>query len=225
MATADTASRLQLAVLISGEGSNLQAILDACRNGYLNAAVCAVVSNRAEAHGLRRALEAGAPIHTVIATSNTERPDYDGALRVVIERHSPQLIVLAGFMRILSGEFVQQYRGRLLNIHPALLPKYRGLHTHRRALEAGEHEHGCSVHFVSDGLDAGPVIAQAKVPVQPGDTETSLAARVQQREHRLYPLVLRWFAEKRIALDGNLVLLDGQPLSAPRVFAIGEEIA
>ena len=216
--------RLPLAVLISGEGSNLQAILDACASAALPAVVCTVISNRADARGLRRAIAAGVPIHSVQAAAQTDRADYDTALRILIERHSPELILLAGFMRILSDEFVRHFRGRLMNIHPALLPKYRGLHTHRRVMAAGEHEHGCSVHFVTEELDGGPVVAQAKVPVKPDDSETSLAARVREREHLLYPLVIRWFAEGRIRLDGSRVLLDGQPIAGPRVFEFDEEI-
>jgi phosphoribosylglycinamide formyltransferase-1 len=217
--------RLPLAVLISGEGSNLQAILDACASAALPAEVCTLISNRADARGLRRAIAAGVPIHTIQAAAQTERSDYDTALRILIERHRPELILLAGFMRILSDEFVGDYRGRLLNIHPALLPKYRGLRTHRRVLEAGVKEHGCSVHFVTEELDGGPVIAQAKVPVKPDDTEAGLAARVREREHLLYPLVIRWFTEGRIKLDSHRVLFDGQPLPGPRVFEINEEIA
>lgn len=225
MAAIKTAHRFKLAVLISGEGSNLQAILDACASGALPAEVCTVISNRADARGLRRALAADVPVHTIIATSGTARDDYDTALRIAIERHAPQLILLAGFMRVLSDAFVRHHRGRLLNIHPALLPKYRGLHTHCRVLEAGEKEHGCSVHFVTEELDGGPVIAQAKVAVKANDTEQTLAARVRQREHALYPLVVRWFAEDRVRLGANHVLFDGQPLSTPRVFEINEGIA
>ncbi|MBU6470802.1 MAG: phosphoribosylglycinamide formyltransferase [Gammaproteobacteria bacterium] len=225
MAAAETVLRTKLAVLISGEGSNLQAILDACASGTLPAEVCVVISNRAGAHGLRRAAAAQVPIHALLATSGTAREDYDATLRILIERHAPELILLAGFMRVLSDEFVRHFRGRLLNIHPALLPKYRGLHTHRRALAAGEHEHGCSVHFVTEELDGGPVIAQAKVPVKPDDSETSLAARVREREHALYPLVVRWLAEGRIKLDGSRILFDGQPMAGPRVFGVNEDIA
>lgn len=225
MPAARATGRLKLAVLISGEGSNLQAILDACTRGRLNAGVCTVISNRAEARGLRRILIASIPVHVVIAPTQTDREDYDATLISFLERHEPQLIVLAGFMRILSAEFVRRYRGRLLNIHPSLLPKHRGLHTHRRVLEAGEKEHGCSVHFVTEELDRGPVIAQAKVPVRPGDTESVLAMRVQEREHQLYPLVLRWFADRRVTLDADQIFLDGQPISGPRVFEINEQIA
>lgn len=223
--TAEASPRLPLVALISGEGSNLQAILDACAHGTLPAEMRAVISNRAEAHGLRRAWAAGVPVHVLLAASQTERRDYDTALRILIDRHAPQLILLAGFLRILSDELVRHYRGRLLNIHPALLPKYRGLYTHRRALQAGEREHGCSVHFVTEELDGGPVIAQAKVSVQSDDTEATLAARVRRREHALYPAVIRWFAEGRVKLDANRVVFDGQPMSGPRVFAINEAIA
>lgn len=225
MAANPRAQRLKLVVLISGEGSNLQAILDACKQGDLNAEVCAVISDHAEARGLRRALHTNIPVHAVLTAHGTERADYDAALSILIERYRPQLVLLAGFMRIVSAPFVQHFHGRLLNIHPALLPKYRGLHTHQRALAAGEREHGCSVHFVTEELDGGPVIAQAKVRVQPDDSETTLAARVQAREHLLYPLVTGWFADGRIQLEGSRVLLDSQPLSGPRVYEINEEIA
>ena len=214
-----TAQRLPLVVLISGEGTNLQAILDACASNALSAEVCTVISNRADAPGLRRAIAAGTPIHTIQATAQTAHTDYDTALRILIERHSPELILLAGFMRILSDDFVRHYRGRLLNIHPALLPKYRGLHTHRRVLAAGEHEHGCSVHFVTEELDGGPVIAQAKVAVRPDDTEAALRARVQDQEHRLYPRVVGWFAAGRLLLKNQTVWLDGASLTRPKMFA------
>ncbi|MGH8293398.1 MAG: phosphoribosylglycinamide formyltransferase [Gammaproteobacteria bacterium] len=224
MAKSKTVRRMQLAVLISGEGSNLQAILDACASGILPAEVCAVISDRADASGLRRAIAANVPVHTIQSATRAERADYDMALRLLIERRNPQLILLAGFMRILSAGFVQNYHGRLLNIHPALLPKYRGLHTHGRVLAAGEREHGCSVHFVTEELDGGPVIAQAKVAVETSDTEQTLAARVRQREHALYPLVVRWLAEGRVKLNEDRVSFDGQPLSAPQVFGINEDI-
>lgn len=225
MAAAETVLRTKLAVLISGEGSNLQALLDACAGGALPAEVCTVISNHAAAPGLRRAAAAQVPIHALLAAGGTAREDYDATLRMLIERHAPELILLAGFMRVLSDEFVRHYRGRLLNIHPALLPKFRGLHTHRRVLEAGDKEHGCSVHFVTEELDGGPVIAQAKVAVKPDDTEQTLAARVRQREHALYPLVVRWLAEGRVKLHGDRVSFDDQPLARPRVFEIDEEIA
>ncbi|MGH8377770.1 MAG: phosphoribosylglycinamide formyltransferase [Gammaproteobacteria bacterium] len=216
---------LPLVVLISGEGTNLQAILDQCTQGTLPASVRAVISSRADAPGLRRAIAANIPVHVILPAGNTNRDEYDTALATVIERYAPELVLLAGFMRILSNGFVQHHRGRLLNIHPALLPKYIGVHTHHRILEAGDKEHGCSVHFVTEELDSGPVIAQAKVAVQPDDSEKSLSARVKEREHALYPLVVRWFAESRVRLDANRVLFDGQPCAAPRVFEINEEIA
>ncbi len=210
MTKTKTAQRLPLVVLISGEGTNLQAIIEACVAGTIPAEVLAVVSSRAEARGLRRAAAAGIPVHAVLAAGNTSREDYAMALSAVIERYHPGLVLLAGFLRILSDGFVRQYRGRLLNIHPALLPKYRGLHTHRRVLAAGEREHGCSVHFVTEELDGGPVIAQAKVPVRPDDTEATLRARVQEQEHGLYPLVIGWFAAGRLRLQDGRVLRDGK---------------
>ncbi|MGH8280141.1 MAG: phosphoribosylglycinamide formyltransferase [Gammaproteobacteria bacterium] len=215
---------LRLAVLISGEGSNLQAILDNCQSGALKAEVCTVISDRADARGLRRATVARVPVHTMIACSGTARDEYDNALCTLVERHRAEFILLAGFMRVLGRAFAEKFRGRVLNIHPALLPKYPGLHTHRRALAAHEREHGCSVHFVTAELDRGPVIAQAKVRIAPDDTEASLMARVQAREHALYPLVIHWLVEGRVSLDANRVLLDGQPLARPRVFESTEEI-
>ncbi|HKV96520.1 MAG TPA: phosphoribosylglycinamide formyltransferase [Gammaproteobacteria bacterium] len=225
MAATESVQRTKLAVLISGEGSNLQALLDACASGTLPADVSTVISNRACARGLRRAATAQVPIHAILAASGTAREDYDATLRMLIERHAPELVLLAGFMRVLSDEFVRHFRGRLLNIHPALLPKFRGLHTHRRVLEAGEKEHGCSVHFVTEELDGGPIIARAKVAVKTSDTEQTLAARVRQREHALYPLVVRWLVEGRVKLNEDRVSFDGQPLASPRVFEIDEEIA
>ncbi|MGA9852637.1 MAG: phosphoribosylglycinamide formyltransferase [Gammaproteobacteria bacterium] len=215
---------LPLVVLISGEGTNLQAILDQCARGILPASVRAVISNRADAPGLRRAIAANIPVHVILATEKTDRYEYDAALTAVIERYPPGLVLLAGFMRILSDGFVQHYRGRLLNIHPALLPKYRGIHTHRRVLEAGDKEHGCSVHFVTKELDSGPVIAQAKVSVRPGDTEKTLSVRVKEREHVLYPLAVRWFAEGQVKLAANHVVFDGKPVDQPRVFDANEDM-
>ncbi|MHB8424800.1 MAG: phosphoribosylglycinamide formyltransferase [Gammaproteobacteria bacterium] len=209
-----TPAPLPLVVLISGAGTNLQAILDQCAQGTLPASVSAVISNRAEARGLQRAAAAAIPTHVLLPAEYADREQYDAALMEVIDRHTPGLVVLAGFLRILSDAFVRHYRGRLLNIHPSLLPKYRGLHTHRRVLEAGEREHGCSVHFVTGELDGGPVIAQAKVPVRPDDTEASLRARVQEQEHRLYPEVIGWFAAGRLRLQDGRVLRDGKLVSS-----------
>ncbi|MGH8397698.1 MAG: phosphoribosylglycinamide formyltransferase [Gammaproteobacteria bacterium] len=206
---------LPLVVLISGEGTNLQAILDQCTQGTLPASVRAVISNRADAPGLHRAVAANIPVHVILAAANTDRDEYDAALITIIERYAPKLVLLAGFMRILSNGFVQHHRGRLLNIHPALLPKYKGVHTHRRVLEAHDKEHGCSVHFVTEELDNGPVIAQIKVQVRPGDTEASLRARVLQQEHRLYPEVIGWFARRQLHLDDVQAVVDGKHLTAP----------
>jgi phosphoribosylglycinamide formyltransferase-1 len=205
-------------VLISGRGSNLQAILDRIDAGELPVTVRAVVSDRAGAAGLARARAARIP---AIALSPEEHPvpgEYDRALAALIARHSPTLVVLAGFMRILGPEVLEAYRGRLLNIHPSLLPKYRGLHTHRRALAAGERVHGCSVHFVTAELDGGPVIAQAEVPVRKDDDETSLRVRVQGREHVIYPRVIGWFAAGRLRLTEQGVQFDGAPLAVPKIF-------
>lgn len=205
----------RLVVLVSGNGSNLQAILDACQTGRIPARVVAVISNRPGAYGLQRAQAAGVPTEVLDHTTFTERSTFDQALQACIDRYQPDLVVLAGFMRILTPAFVAHYHGRLLNIHPSLLPRYKGIHTHRRVLEDGADEHGASVHFVTSELDGGPVIMQAKVPVLPSDDENSLAARVQQQEHRIYPLAVKWFAEGRLKLEGNQVLLDGQALHRP----------
>lgn len=187
-------------VLLSGSGSNLQALIDSCQGQDSPVRIRAVLSNRADAYGLQRAAAAG--IDSVVL----DHTQFDG--------FAPDLVVLAGFMRILSGGFVRHYQGRLLNIHPSLLPKYKGLHTHRRALEAGDAEHGCSVHFVTEELDGGPLVVQAVVPVASDDTVESLAQRVHHQEHLIYPLAVRWFAEGRLRLGEQGALLDGQPLAA-----------
>jgi phosphoribosylglycinamide formyltransferase-1 len=210
----DDRRRLPVVVLISGGGTNLQALIDAAQRD-LPIALRAVVSNRAEAFGLERARRAGVPTETLDHRAFSDRAAFDRALMVLIDRYAPGLVVLAGFMRVLTPAFVAHYRGRLLNIHPSLLPRFPGLHTHRRALEAGATEHGASVHFVTQELDGGPVIVQARVTVRPGDTERTLAARVLAREHLIYPLAVRWFAEDRLRLEGNRVRLDGRLLAAP----------
>jgi len=214
--SSDQAALLPLVVLISGRGSNLQSIIDAIDAGRLPAEVRAVISNRPDARGLARAERAGIPTEVIDHRDYPDRESYDRALAEAIDRYRPALVVLAGFMRILTPEFVQHYRGRLLNIHPSLLPKFKGLDTHRRALEAGEREHGASVHLVTEELDGGPVLMQARVPVEPGDTPETLADRVLAQEHRLYPAVLRLFAEGRLAADAEgRPLLEGKPLRAP----------
>ncbi|WP_011588855.1 MULTISPECIES: phosphoribosylglycinamide formyltransferase [Alcanivorax] len=202
----------RLAVLISGSGTNLQAIMDAREHGSLDVEIAVVFSNRANAAGLERASQAGIPTATLDHRDYPSREEFDQAMIDLLTPYAPDTVVLAGFMRILSSVFVRHYAGRLINIHPSLLPKYRGLNTHARALEAGDSEHGCSIHFVTEELDGGPLIAQAPISVQTNDTVDSLSKRVQQREHRLYPQVLQWRAQNRLELTYNGVLLDGKPL-------------
>ena len=201
-------------VLLSGTGSNLQALIDSCAIKDSPARIRAVISNRADAYGLQRAKDAGIDTRVLDHTAFEGREAFDAALIDVIDTFNPQLVVLAGFMRILSAGFVRHYQGRLLNIHPSLLPKYKGLHTHQRALEAGDSEHGCSVHFVTEELDGGPLVVQAIIAVESDDSPQSLAQRVHAQEHQIYPLAVRWFAEGRLSLDEQGALLDGQLLAA-----------
>ncbi|CAM3839080.1 Phosphoribosylglycinamide formyltransferase [compost metagenome] len=201
-------------VLLSGTGSNLQALIDSTRTGDSPVRICAVISNRADAYGLQRAKDAGIATAVLDHKAFDGREAFDTALVELIDGYQPQLVVLAGFMRILSAGFVRHYQGRLLNIHPSLLPKYKGLHTHQRALEAGDAEHGCSVHFVTEELDGGPLVVQAVIPVELDDTPERLAQRVHSQEHLIYPLAVRWFAEGRLRLGEHGALLDGQPLAA-----------
>ncbi|MDD0974537.1 phosphoribosylglycinamide formyltransferase [Pseudomonas fontis] len=201
-------------VLLSGTGSNLQALIDSVRAGDSPVRIRAVIANRADAYGLQRASAAGIDTAVLDHKAFDGREAFDTALVELIDSFQPQLVVLAGFMRILSAGFVRHYQGRLLNIHPSLLPKYKGLHTHQRALEAGDSEHGCSVHFVTEELDGGPLVVQAVIPVEVDDTPERLAQRVHQQEHQIYPLAVRWFAEGRLRLGEHGALLDGQPLAA-----------
>jgi phosphoribosylglycinamide formyltransferase-1 len=203
-----------IVVLISGSGSNLQAIIDACSSGFIPGKVSAVISNKANAYGLVRASEAGISTQVLSHKSYASRDKYDLALADAIEQHKPDLVILAGFMRILTPAFVQHFSGRLLNIHPSLLPKYQGLTTHQRAIDAGDSEHGCSVHFVTEQLDGGPVILQAKVPVFADDDAQGLAERVHEQEHRIYPLVVRWFCQNRLQQHSDQAWLDGNVLAA-----------
>ncbi|GGD52039.1 phosphoribosylglycinamide formyltransferase [Lacimicrobium alkaliphilum] len=199
-----------IVVLISGNGTNLQSIIDATEKQQIHGRITAVISNKADAYGLTRAEQAGIQSIVVSHKDYADRSDYDQALMKEIDRFHPRAVVLAGFMRILSAEFVGHYQGRMFNIHPSLLPKYKGLHTHRRALEAQDTEHGASVHFVTPELDGGPVILQAKVPVFEDDTEAELAERVRQQELCIYPLVIKWFCEDRLVLQNGKVLLDNK---------------
>ena len=204
----------RIVVLISGSGTNLQAIIDACKLDNYPGQVVGVISNKADAYGLVRAQESDIETKALSHKNFAERIDYDKALINEIDGFKPDVVVLAGFMRILTPEFVQHYQGKLLNIHPSLLPKYQGLHTHQRALDAGDKEHGVSVHFVTEELDGGPVILQAKVPVFDGDTADELASRVHEQEHRIYPLVVKWFCHDRLKMLPNGTELDGQLLPA-----------
>jgi phosphoribosylglycinamide formyltransferase-1 len=205
-----TESPLPVVVLISGSGSNLQALIDAQLAGTLPIDIRAVISNRADAFGLQRAQRAGLTTQVLSHRDYPTRDAYDAELLALIDGFAPGLVILAGFMRILTPAFVAHFHGRLFNIHPSLLPKFPGLHTHQRAIDAGEREHGATVHFVTEELDGGPTVLQARVPVLPGDDAETLAARVLEQEHRIYPLAVRWFAEGRLRLapDGR-ALLDG----------------
>ncbi len=207
---------LRLAVLISGSGSNLQALIDASQHPDSPYAIGLVISNRDDAFGLERAQRAGIPTRTLSHRGFKTRTDYDTALADLLSQEAPGLIALAGFMRILTPDFVEQWQGRMLNIHPSLLPSYRGLHTHERVIETGDPVHGATVHFVTAELDGGPAVLQARVPVFPDDDPARLAARVLEQEHRIYPLAVRWFSEGRLALtsDGR-TQLDGKPLDSP----------
>lgn len=196
-------------ILISGRGTNMRAIVDA----GLPLRIAAVVSNSADAAGLAYAAERGIATSVVEHGAFASRDAFDEALARRIDEYAPDLVVLAGFMRILGDAFVRHYEGRLINIHPSLLPAFPGLHTHRRALEQGVKIHGCTVHFVTAQLDHGPVIIQAAVPVLPEDDEDTLAGRVLRQEHRIYPLAVRWFAEGRLVIENGVVRVQGSDAS------------
>jgi phosphoribosylglycinamide formyltransferase-1 len=200
----------RIVILISGRGTNMQAVVEQCAQQEWPAQVVAVIANRADAAGLAWAAQRGIATAAVEHRAHARRDDFDTALAAAIDAHSPDLVLLAGFMRVLGVAFVQRYAGRMLNIHPSLLPAFPGLHTHRRALEAGCQAVGATVHFVTPELDHGPIVMQAVVPVLPGDDEDRLAARVLQSEHRIYPLAVRWFVEGRLRVDGlRVVQTDG----------------
>lgn len=194
-----------IVILISGRGSNMQAIVRAARNEQWPCRIAAVISNRADAEGLNFAAEHGIPTAVVVSKEFPTRDAFDAALRVAIDRFAPDLVVLAGFMRILTPAFVDHYAGRMLNIHPSLLPSFPGLATHRQALAAGVKVHGATVHFVTAELDHGPIVTQAAVQVLPDDTEDTLADRVLAQEHVIYPRAVRWFVEGRLSIDNGLV--------------------
>ena len=197
-------------VLISGSGSNLQSIIDHRLDGDPPIDIRAVISNRADAYGLERAAKAGIPTVTLSHRDFARREAFDRALMETIDACRPELVILAGFMRILTEDFVRHYEGRMLNIHPSLLPRYPGLHTHERAIDNGDSEAGATVHFVTAEVDGGPVVIQARVPVLPADTPDTLAARVLRQEHVIYPQAVRWFADGRLTIKDGKVLLDGE---------------
>jgi phosphoribosylglycinamide formyltransferase-1 len=204
------AARAGIVVLISGRGSNLQAIIDAVNAGRLPAEIRAVIGNEPGAPGLARARTAGIPTHTIDHHDFAAREQFDQALMRSIDAYHPRVVVLAGFMRILGNAFIDHYAGRLLNIHPSLLPAFPGLNTHARALQSGASHHGASVHFVAHEVDGGPVIIQAAVPVLPDDVPETLAERVLREEHRIYPKAIGWFLAGRLSVENGRVLLDGQ---------------
>lgn len=209
-------SQPRLAVLISGQGRNLQAILDAAASGRLPATVAGVVSNRADAPGLERARAAGVPAVVVPHAQYADRAAFDQALLAALEALRPDYVAMAGFMRVLGDGFIRRFKGRMVNIHPSLLPKYRGLHTHRRVLEAGDTEHGASVHFVTEELDGGPVAIQGRFSVRPQDDEQALAERVMQEvELKIYPQALAWMARGELRFDAQGLTFRGRPLAAP----------
>jgi phosphoribosylglycinamide formyltransferase-1 len=205
---------IRIAVLISGSGSNLQAIIDACKSQQINGEIVAVISNRPGVYGLERAEKAS--IETVVLDHKQfeSRDAYDSALMQEIENFTPDLVVLAGFMRILTPSLVQKFKGKMLNIHPSLLPKYQGLNTHQRAIDANDKEHGVSVHFVTEELDGGPVVLQARIDILPDDTADSLAQRIHQQEHIIYPLVVQWFSEQRLKMEEQYAVFDNKKLPA-----------
>ncbi len=205
---------LALAVLISGRGSNMAAIARACSAGQIPAHIVQVIADRPGVAGVALARDLGLEVSVVPADGFADRAAFEAALRSAIDASGARLVVLAGFMRILSPQFSAHYAGAMLNIHPSLLPRYPGLHTHARVLAAGEREHGATVHFVTSELDAGPIVLQARVPVLAGDTVASLSARVQQQEHIIYPQVIGWIAAGRLRWVGEALLLDGRPLPA-----------
>jgi phosphoribosylglycinamide formyltransferase-1 len=212
VAVAETVNYKSIVVLISGNGSNLQAIIEQIIERKIPANITAVFSNRIDAYGLERAKLSSIPAIFIDHKAFDCRDSYDAQMRQEIDKYSPDLIVLAGFMRILSADFVEHYQGRMLNIHPSLLPKYKGLQTHQRAIDEGDTEHGASVHFVTPDLDGGPVVLQSKVPIFPDQTTNELSQRVQEQERQMYPLVIKWFCQNRLAMKNNRAYLDDKIL-------------
>jgi phosphoribosylglycinamide formyltransferase-1 len=201
---------MKAVVLISGSGSNLQSLIDNADNISLE--IQAVISNKSTAYGLQRAKKSNIPTHIINHKKFSSRAEFDINLSKIIDKYNPKLIILAGFMRILGVEFTQKYEGKMLNIHPSLLPKFQGLNTHQRAIDAKATEHGASVHFVTSELDGGPVIAQSKIKILPEDTAKSLGDRVLATEHKLFPKVIYWFAQNRLKFEKNHAILDNKIL-------------
>lgn len=212
----------RIVILISGSGTNMVKIAEQCAELRVAGKVAAVIANKADAGGLAKAAELGISTAVLSHRDYASRESYDQALAELVESYQPDVVVLAGFMRILTADFVQQFQGRMLNIHPSLLPKYKGMHTHERALANGDSEHGVSVHFVTEELDGGPVILQAKVPIFDGDTVDDLQQRVHEQEYRVYPLVVNWLCTERLRLSSAGAELDGQ-LLGPSGYAAEDE--
>lgn len=215
--SATAAPPLPVAVLVSGRGSNMTAIAEACANGSINSRIVRVIADRSTAGAIERAQKLGLETRVIAAKQFPDRAAFEAALQSEIDASGARLVVLAGFMRILSGEFAARHAGAMLNIHPSLLPKFTGLHTHERAIAAGEPQHGASVHFVTGELDGGPLLRQARVPVLAGDTPESLSVRVQAAEHIIYPEVIGWIAAGRLKVLDGLPWLDGRALLQPVV--------
>ena len=203
----------RIVVLLSGSGTTLQSMIDA----ELPATIAAVISNQPDAFGLKRAEEANIPTNTLQHSHYPSRESFDADLQKLIDSYQPDLVVLAGFMRILSDQFVSHYTGRLINIHPSLLPKYKGMHTHQRVMDAGEPLHGSSVHFVNSELDGGPILLQARLPILSSDSVESLELRIKTKEHLIYPTAISWFAEGRITLVDNEIYMDEKKMNGPVV--------
>jgi phosphoribosylglycinamide formyltransferase-1 len=216
--------RQPIVILISGRGSNMRALIEHSQSEAAAFEVRAVLADRADAGGLDTARQFGIAARALVPAKDMDRAAYDGVLAAAIDEYAPSLIALAGFMRILSAPFVARYEGKMLNIHPSLLPKYAGLHTHRRALEAREAEHGVTVHFVTEQLDGGPRVIQARVAVETGDTEAALSRRVLVQEHVIYPVAVDWFCAGRLRYEAGQAVLDGRILSEPvQITDIGRE--
>ncbi len=207
--------KASLVVLISGSGSNLQAIIDAIKDNQLNAEIKTVISNRVTAKGLDRAAKENISTHVIDHKQYSSREAFDKAMMQVIDHENPELVILAGFMRILSNSFIDHYQHRLLNIHPSLLPRYKGTNTHQQALKNNDKVHGASVHYVGRELDSGPVVIQGEVPVLADDTVETLAARVLKEEHKIYPMAIKMHLDNRISFNNNQILLDNQALLKP----------